>query len=187
VHGVAQFKSFGQKNPMRLLRWFIAVILSLVLAVVCFSKLPHLRTSIPGKISRFFLGEPGATQDVNDAADQIESAGWAGELTGWADRLMSEYGPIKDKLPKTFMGADLIPISHLPSQYRHLGGMFSGLGIEPELGLRPADRDHPAQVVIDWAHMRHSIIIFSEPPKNLPAGFYVRKVNDRIYVVANES
>ena len=163
----------------------ILVALLIFFVATAFVKIPRLRTSVPGHIIRFCLGEPGATQDVNDAADKIISSGWEKDLIVLADTLTSEFGPVKDKLPEAFMGGRSIPIEKMPARYRQLGGTYSR--IPPELVLRSSEEGVPSQVVIDWAHMRHAIIVFSTPPSQPPQGFFVRKVNARIYVVANES
>ena len=163
----------------------ILVALFIFVVVTAFVNIPTLRTSAPGHIIRFCLGEAGATQNVNDAADKIISSGWEKDLIVLADTLTSEFGPVRDKLPEAFMGGRSIPIERLPAQYRQLGGMY--VRIPPELVLRSSAEGVPAHVVIDWAHMRHAIIVFSTPPSRPPQGFFVRKVNARVYVVANES
>jgi len=153
--------------------------------VVAFAVIPLARRTIPGHIVRWCLGEPGATQDVNDAADKIRSSGWEKDLTDMADALMVEFTPIATNLPVAFMGGRSIPIERLPAQYRQLGGIYSRLNVVPELVLRQGQLGAPDQIVIDWAHMRHAIIIYAVPPHDSPTGFYVRKVSNRIYVVAD--
>jgi hypothetical protein len=164
----------------------VLTLLMVVGVVVAFAVIPLARRTIPGRIVRWCLGEPGvATQDVNDAADKIRSSGWEKNLTDLADALMVEFTPIATNLPEAFMGGRSIPIERLPAQYRQLGGTYSRL--DPELVLRQGHLDTPDQIVIDWAHTRHAIIIYAVPPHDSPTGFYVRKISNRIYVVANES
>ncbi|GEM_PF-2490397 len=165
--------------------WVILTLLMGVGVVVAFAVIPSARRTIPGRIVRWCLGEPAATQRVNDAAEKIRSSGWEKDLTNLADALMAEFTPIATNLPEAFMGGRSIPIERLPAQYRQLGGTYSRL--DPELVLRQGHLDSPDQIVIDWAHMRHAIIIYAVPPHHSPKGFHVRKINDRIYVVANES
>ena len=153
-------------------------------AVLVAALLPSPRRSIPGRMVRFCLGEPLDAQDRNDTADKILSSGWEGELTLLADKLIAEFEPVKNDLPKAFMGGGSIPIERLPIQYRQLGGLYSFSS--PELVFRSGDQDSPTQIVIDWAHMRHAIIIYAVAPPEGPKGVRLRKVSDRIYVVSFE-
>jgi hypothetical protein len=157
-----------------------------ILAVFIYS--PPARRTIPGQIIRWCFGEPGATQGVNDAADIIRSAGWEHDLMELSDSLTVEFRAMAtNSLPSSFMGGFLISIERLPDRYRQLGGTYSQMGIEPEFAFRPEDDWGPDRIVMDWAHMRHAVIIYSERPPKSPTGFHVRRVSDRIYVVANES
>jgi hypothetical protein len=99
---------------------------------------------------------------------------------------LAEYRALPaNSLSASFMGGFLISIERLPDQYRQLGGTYSRM--EPEFAYRLRDDRGPERIVIDWAHMRHAVIIYSEVPQMSPTGFYVRKISDWIYVVANES
>jgi hypothetical protein len=44
----------------------------------------------------------------------------------------------------------------------------------------------PTAVIISWGNTRHIIVIYADPPKVSPEGFFVRQVTDRIYVIAND-
>jgi hypothetical protein len=72
----------------------------------------------------------------------------------------------------------------MPVKYRRLGGDF---GDHPDLVLQVNKDGVPIAVIISWGHMRRSITVFSKPPSAAPQRFFVRKLNDRIYVVAGES
>ena len=158
----------------------------IVIAVLAvFLCVPWARRTTPGRIIRWCLGEPGATQDVNDAADVILSEGWEPDLMALSDSLLAEYRAMPTRAPgASFMGGFLIPIEKLPDRYRQLGGTYSG--VEPEFAFRPRDDSGPDRIVIGWAHMRHAVIIYSVAPPGSPTGFHVRKVSARMYVVANE-
>lgn len=150
-----------------------------------FAALSPLRTSIPGRIVRWCLGEPGATQWVNDTADKLISSAWSAELQELTDRLLSEFTPLAATLPvEQFSRGRSITLDKLPRKYRQLGGIF---GDHPDLVLRTGDNDTPASLVVSWGHTRQAIMIFASHPPLAPRGFFVRKVNDRIYVVANSS
>ena len=166
---------------------FILTLLTVAAVVVTLEVIPVARRTIPGHIVRWCLGKPGATQGVNDAADKILSSGWEKDLTNMADALMIEFTPIATNLPEAFMGGRSIPAEKLPTQYRQLGGIYSRLNVVPELVLRQGQLGDPDQIVIDWAHMRHAIMIYAVPPHDSPTGFYVRKVGNRIFVVADKS
>jgi len=145
----------------------------------------YIRTSLPGRIIRWCFGEPGATQWVNDTVDRITYLQETSELQEIGDRLISEFGPIRATLlEEPYAGGKSIPPDKLPVKYRELGGMF---GDHPDLVLQMNEDGAPMAVVISWGHMRQSITIFSKPPSPLPQGFFVRKLNDRIYVAAGES
>ena len=167
---------------MRKRRHLVAILIVGALAVAAFGIVPVLRRSAPGRIIRWCLGEPLATQQVNDAADRLISSGWDQELIDLSDQLMDEYASTASTLPK---GADRrsLPLDRLPRKLRELGGMYG----EPELIVRLDDASTPTEIMISWGNMRHVIIVYAEPPAVPPSGFFVRQVNDRIYVVANES
>jgi hypothetical protein len=154
------------------------------LSVVAFATVPILRTSIPGRIARWCFGEPGATQWVHDTADKIVSSGSATELHEVSGKLMSEFGPIATTLPnEPFSRGRLLAIDRLPAKYRKLGGIYG----DPDLVLRVNEDGSPVAIVISWGHMRQAIILFANPPLTPPQGYFVRRVNERTYVVANES
>ena len=156
-----------------------------IVVLTAIAVLPTLRTSIPGRIVRWCLGEPGATQWVNDTADKIISSAWSTELQELADRLLSEFTPLAPTLPdEPFSRGRSIPLDRLPLKYRQLGGFF---GDRPDLVLRTSDNGSPPSLVVSWGHTRRAILIFASRPPSAPQGFFVRKVNDRIYVVANKS
>lgn len=144
------------------------------------------RTSVPGRTVRWLLGEPGATQGVNDAADALTTANWDEELTVLADQLMDEYGAIASTLPEAeFSSGYSLPLDRLPPKFYELGGSFRH---DPDLILRLDDTiSTPTAIVLSWGHMRHAIIVYAKPPSVPPQGFFVRQVSDRIYVIANES
>ena len=162
----------------------LAVVIA-VAAGVALLMTPSPRNSVLGRIVRWSLGEPRVTQGVNDAADLIIAKDWQDDLTRLADNLIKEFEPTQDSLPYAFMGGRSIPLAKLPAQYRQLGGGYSDM--PPELVFRPNEHASPKRIIIDWAHLRHAIIIYTQPPVEPPRGFYVRKVNERIFVVANES
>jgi hypothetical protein len=166
---------------MRLLKRLILVLIIGALFVITFVSVPALRTSIPGRIIRFCLGEPGATQEVNDAADTIISSGWTSELETLTDKLMLEYAPITSTLKKAQWGDGyLLPLDRLPAKFRKLGGFFG----DPELILRTDANGIATALVLSWGHMRHSITIFAIPPSAAPQGFFSRQIGKRIYIAA---
>jgi hypothetical protein len=139
------------------------------------------RRSFLGRTVRWLCGEPGATQDVNDAADMIETEGWADDLEKLADDVTTEFVPVREKLPKAFVGGRLIPIGRLPSRFLELGGTWSDRNFEFVLGEAP----WTSLVMLSWGHLRHAVIIFPEAPSAAPVGFHVRRVSERVFVVAD--
>jgi hypothetical protein len=100
----------------------IAALLASVIIVAAFpvGRL-YLRTSIPGREIRWCLGEPGATQWVNDTIDRIRYWHATAELQETGDRLISEFLPINSTLPDApFSRGKAIPPDRLPSKYRQL-------------------------------------------------------------------
>ncbi len=148
-----------------------------------FSSISILRTTIPGKIIRWCLGEPGATQQVNDAADKIISSNWNSELEKLCDKLINEYKPLTSKLKhEPFSDGYLIPLERIPIKFYKLGPHN-----EPDVVIRIDEHPEPSSLVFSWGHMRHAIFVFTKKPLVEPKGFHSRKVSDRVYVVANES
>jgi len=93
---------------MKITIWRVAILLILG-ALVALAVIPSPKRSVPGRIVRFCLGEPGATQGVNDAADTIISKKWEDDLELFADEMIREFGPEEEKLPEAFMGGRLLP------------------------------------------------------------------------------
>ena len=122
----------------------IACLLVTVSTVAALKTIPALRRSTPGVI-RWCLGEPGATQCVNDDADKIISAGWDQELIALSDQLMDEYGSIVSTLPEApFAGGRLLPLDRLPPEFRKLGGSYG----ESELVLWLDYASTPTAIVL---------------------------------------
>ena len=169
---------------MRKRKRFAIFFIAFGLATTAFGTIPVLRRSFPGHIIRQCLGEPGATQGVNDAADKIISSGWDQELIELSNELMQEYASTALTLPvEPFTGGRLLPIERLPRKYRTLGGTFG----DPDLVLRLDSTSKPTELVISWGHMRQGIVVSALPIAKPPKGFFMRQVNERIYVIANES
>ena len=170
----------------------ILIILAVVMGVAVSDAIPAVRlffrASVPGQIIRWCLGEPGATQWVNDTVDQVTYLQETVELQDIGDRLISEFGPISSTLLEepysVYSGGKSIPLDNMPVKYRQLGGVF---GDHPDLVLQVNKDGVPIAVIISWGHMRRSITIFSKTPSAAPQGFFVRKLNDRVYVVAGEN
>lgn len=160
----------------------VAVAFGLVALVLSGAAILSPRTSFLGGIVRWIAGESGATQEVNDAADMIESEGWADDLEKLADDLTAEFQPVRENLPHAFIGGRLIPIDRLPAKYRKLGGRPTR-HLEFVLG----EGQWASRVMLSWAHLRFAVVIFAEPPQKLPKGHHVRRVGKRVFVIANES
>jgi hypothetical protein len=166
-------------------RVVIAVIIFLVAVIVALDKLPGLRTSIPGAVVRFCLGEPGATQWVNNTADTIIDSGWTKELEVLSDQLCKDFQSDSKSLPvDKFSRLPTLPSARLPLKFKKLGSWPRG--DVADLFERP-EENGPSTIIISWGHGREEVIIFGNPQSVPPKGFFVRKVGSRIYVVANES
>jgi hypothetical protein len=181
--------SIKSNPPMSRLRKTILTIAAVLASMIIVAAFPvgrlYLRTSIPGRVVRWCLGEPGATQWVNDTIDRITYWHATAELQETGDRLVSEFAPINSTLPDApFSRGKAIPSDRLPEKYRKLGGIF---GDHPQLILETKNEGIPAVVIISWGHGRQSIWIFSAALSSPPGGFFVRKLNSRIYVIAGES
>jgi len=144
--------------------------------------------------ARFVGGEPGATQDVNDAADWLIASHSAGELEAFADRVARDYGPTASRLPKAFLGDPMFPLSEVPTKFMRLGWHRTwernpppDPKYGPECVLRFNDRGEVTAVEIQWGHRRHVAIVYARPPAREPRGFAVRKVTPRVFILANES
>lgn len=162
----------------------VVVVLVVLLGVTAFAVIPALRRSGPGHAIRWCLGEPMATQSVNDAAQTMLSAGWDKELMALSDQLMAEYASTASTLPeKLVAGKRLVPLARLPQKFHALSEGHGNL----ELILRSDQGTVPTAVALSWDNGRHEIIVYAQPPTTPPEGFFVRRINDRLYIVASES
>lgn len=146
---------------------------------------PSLHASVPERVWRHLKGEPGATQDVNDAADILERGGECSELEGVADEIMRNYAAVAATLPEAeYDIGRAIPVENLPKRFHQLRGTWHG---SPQVILRLDQGSKATQVRLNWGHGRHSIVVFADGPSEPPKGFYVRRVSPRTYVLAAES
>lgn len=146
---------------------------------------PSPDSSVPECVWRHLWGEPGATQNVNDAADALEEMGVYRELETIADTLFQDYVDTASTLPQaTFGSGRQVPLERLPEQFHSLGGSWRQ---PPDVILRDSESLEARQLRLHWGNGRHAIVVFEAPPPQIPEGFYVRKVSPRTYVIANES
>ena len=154
---------------MKRIKRITIVLLVVALTVVALGKIPVLRNTIPGRSARCCLGEFGAAQRVNDAADKLISSGWDKELIQLSDHLMIEYAATATTLQQQSANHHLLPIERLPQKYHELGGTYG----TPRLLLQVDSASKPTAVVISWGNMRHAIIVYADPLKVSPEGFFV--------------
>jgi hypothetical protein len=167
---------------MKLKYLMLALGIALVIAVT--HPINFIQTSIAGKIIRFLSGEPGATQDVNDAADLIIKNKWQSELEKLSDSLITEYLPQFHDLPKEkYGGGYLLPAGKIPAKYLMLGRMWSN----PDLEIVMNEENTEPALLFCWGHGRHQMLIYQKEPKAKPTGFYFRQVGKRIFVGAHYS
>ena len=142
-------------------------------------------TSVAECTWRSFKGEPGATRDVNDAADVLERRESCRKLEAVADTIIRTYGSSAATLSKAeFDVGREVPLERLPGRFHNLGGSWRD---SPQVILRLDQAAKPTQVRLHWGHGRHAVVVFAKPAPKPPVGFYVRSVSPRTYVVANES
>ncbi len=142
-------------------------------------------SSVPEQVLRFVTGEPGATQDVNDAANDLERDGLYRELEAVSYEIMREYETSAATLPNAeFDVGREVPVERLPARFHKLGGSWRH---SLQVILRVDAASKPTQVRLHWGHGRHAVIVYAKPPAHPPSGFHVRRVSPRTYVVANES
>ncbi len=139
------------------------------------------RTSTVGRAARWFGGESGSEQGVNDAADRLLATEAAPRLLEFADGILADYLGIAATLPRAPHNPERLVSEPIPGEFLSLGGGFS----KPELLLRTEGEGPPA-VILSWGHMRHGIIVYAAPPRGRQNGRHVRKVGSRIFVVALE-
>ena len=69
-------------------------------------------------IVKWFQGEPGATQNVNNAVDRLQASGWDQELLALSDQLMDDYAATISTLEyETYTEGRLLPLNHLPNKF----------------------------------------------------------------------
>lgn len=120
---------------------------------------------------------------MNDAADALLATGANTRLHVFADRILELYLPMATRLPNApHSRARLVPES-IPDEFLRMHGGFG----KQDLLLRVQTITRPAAVILSWGHMRHAIFVYATPPSTPPAGSFVREVDDRTYVIANES
>src|SRR5262249_34119345 len=151
------------------------------LAALVIGNYSAVRTSWLGSIVRFCMGEPMATQWVNNTADEIIQSGWSTDLERIADQLSKDPTAITkpDKYEYSDSTRTKLAPDRLPAIYRKLGD-FPYNNQEAGLYLR----NSPHRILIEWGNEREAIMIYEKEPSVPPKGFFVRKVNARIYVVA---
>ncbi|AFY40162.1 hypothetical protein Lepto7376_4026 [[Leptolyngbya] sp. PCC 7376] len=142
---------------------------------------PH--TSVSECTWRHLQGEPGATQDVNDAADILEQGSYLA-LEEIADEIFLDYATTVSTLPESMYGGWQVPIERLPERFHDLGGSWFQ---SPDLLLNDSESLEDRQLRLWWGNGRHGVLVFATPPVHPPEGFYVREVSPRTYVIANES
>ena len=170
---------------------FIVVVIAAIVVTVSAThpvKRYFIRTPNPvGKWGWTFLSLD-AKDWVDITVERITSFHQTAELQEIGDRLFSEFSPIASTLPENSLcGGKTLPIDRIPLKFRSLGGIYppdNPDGID--LILQVNENGAAKSVVITWGHTREVIQIFPKPPFPRPTGFFVRPLNDRIYVIANE-
>lgn len=174
----------------------LVALVSLAIFVLAF-KTQAVRTSLPGRVVRWCFGEPGATQWVNDTADMIVEKHSARELEDLADQLVRDPNEIV-KSRSNHKGAYPTSRQELGSRlapnYRRCFGIFES---EPNVFILHARDDSPI-VQLSWDNMRQEVFVFTRAPSTPPCAgsvessphrfrpFFVRKIDSRLYVVAND-
>jgi hypothetical protein len=164
----------------------VAIGVMISVSLVGLTRIPTLRKSVPGRVIRFVLGEPGATQWVNDTADDLSASSIVGELEGLADRIMTEYGSTQSALPpvRDFTSGPSVPNDRVPSKFQVMGGIYS---TKPDIFVKFDKSNTPTAFVMSWGHSRQEVVVFSSPPLSPPQSFFSRRVSRRTYVLANPS
>jgi hypothetical protein len=159
----------------------LVIVLLFVLVATALGTIPSLRRSIPCRIVRWCLGEPGATQFVNDAAEEILSSGWDTQLVELSNQIMDESVSNASTLPvDPYTGGRLLSLDRIPPKLKKLSKILGNL----DEVLLLCNDTAPAKLVLSWGHRRYDIIIYAEAPSAFPEGFFVRKVRDRVYIIA---
>jgi hypothetical protein len=166
-------------------KWSPLLIVALVLFALVAGYFLFLLSALlgfgPTNYARLVLGEPGALQDVNDAADWIVDNHAAPELETLADRIINS---IEGEKPTSLVGPDLheIPPDMLPKK-------FWALGVRPPeapdyIWIHSPDRTvhfHWARFASDW----HEVVILP-PDSNVEyRNRFMRKVSDRVLARAS--
>ncbi|MEL6195718.1 MAG: hypothetical protein AAFQ77_01525 [Myxococcota bacterium] len=178
-------------SEMRKVRLLIAVfaatgiclLLALFLLTTAVLKAPE--QSVFAAAWRYVLGEPGATQDVNNAADILEETGAYRELEGIADRIFADCpAAAANHLPVRHGPGLRLPVEFIPERFHLLGRSYD---TRPDVILRGCESSQGMQLRLHWGNGRHAIVVSDTPPDELPMSFYSRQVSPRTYVIAHES
>jgi hypothetical protein len=136
-------------------------------------------------VTRWLAGEPLATQRVDEAADALEGTTMGRQLEQRVEEILAAYLPVASTLPRAeHVRGHLVPPNEIPQELIPPDGGFGGA---PDILLRSGDDTEPPAVILGWGHMRHAVIVYANAPDRAPAGFFVRSVSPRTWVVANES
>jgi hypothetical protein len=169
----------GNSVSYRILNLFVCIVI-----LFSYWKVPIMRATPPGSVIRWCFGEAGAIQLVNNNIDIIRIMGWDKELEVLCDKILNEYLPIYDSLPRAKFGkGHKLPDRLFPKKFRILGGLWG----EPVLVLRNHDDKVETSLAFLWGNGRHNIVIYQKPPDQQIKGNITRKISERVYVYAGES
>jgi hypothetical protein len=140
----------------------IVLLVAVTLAVAALFVWPGhpVKRSLPGRVVRYFLGEAGAHQIVNDLVQDIREAPALRQLQPWGVETIARFrtGTVATNGRPDSIGSIRLAPKERPTFVTKQWGLTNKWGEEePELSVRLSTNGQPECVVIAW--YLHGIVI----------------------------
>ena len=144
------------RTPSKLLKVLVSLSLGLFVVTGAFFWRAHAaRRSIPGRIVRWFQGEAGAQQTVNDLAEDIRQQPALAQLQSWSIETLGRFrsGQIRTNGAPAYwsVGSVRLAAQERPAFVSGEWGVTNSWGEEsPEISIRLSSNGQPECVVFAW-------------------------------------
>ena len=134
---------------------FICAVAVVVIATLFFCHSHDLRRSIPGRIVRWFHGEVGDKQTINDIAEDIREHSSLSQLQAWSIETLARFGSgqIHTNGHASYWseGSIRLAAQERPAFVTKEWGLTNSWGEEePEISIKLSESGQPECVVIAW-------------------------------------
>ena len=144
-------------HPVRRFSAILSVfaVVIVVIATLLFTRSHVFRRSIPGRVVRWFHGEAGANQTVNDLAEDVRERPSLSRLQPWSIETLARFrsGQVHTNGNAAYLpfGSIRLAASERPEFVSHEWGVTNSFGEEePEISVLLNSDGQPECVVISW-------------------------------------